>query len=322
MPDGIVTTPGATIYPRFDYGVTGLAGTMTVKIRRDSDSVVVLGPTTVGITEPDAGLYVVSGGLVAPTTAGEYSIIWNDGTAGVGHFGSEDLVVSYTASTATTPSGTDLTTVAQVKEIMERSSGADTRVDPLIQDHIRIASSMIPRRYRRDFAPLGALTRSFAGRGKIVPFRGPREAADGTLGGADLRVGVTPTVTLDPAGLAVVLTTAQYALDPFGGSSLGTYTLLNLAETVNLVNTRGYQFDRFEVTIAGTWGPVAVPDEVAYAAALTVASWLSRPIATANALESFQTAPSAEARPTKFGGFAIPDAAHAILAQYERLVIG
>ncbi len=303
MPDGIVVAPGATFYPTASYPTSGLAGTLGVRILKDSDGSTALARQTTGITETPAGSGVYVATLVAPTTAGEYTIVWDDGSVTPGHTASEDLLVTSSVASGGAPSGTDLCTVADVKVQLEGTSGAS---DTTIQTLITQVSEDAPLRYQREFAPQGTLTRTF---------RVDRFLVD--LAPYDLRSATT--VTLDPNGSPAVLTSSQYQLRPIGGGeNLGTYTELMLANTVTLASTRAIQFGSAELQIVGIWGPAAVPADIVRAAALTVASYLSRPINAANALETFNGGDGA-VRPDRFGGFAYPMGAHQTFSRYARI---
>lgn len=303
MPDGLTIMPGATFYPNLEWTVSGLVGTLGVRITKDSDGTTVLARATAGITEfGTSGEYTAT--LVAPTTAGEYTIRWDDGATTVGHVASEGLTVTYSTAGVSVPSGIDLCTVADVKLAMETTSAA---ADPLVQTLITAASAMIPNKYQRDFAPVTAASYTF----KVIGF-----SVD--LAPHDLRAATT--VTLDPSGSAVVLAATQYRLSPSGAeSNLGTYTNVQLSRLQNLYSTSILNFGYTELGILGNWGPAAILPDVTRAAALTVASWLSaRTNSQTSDLLGDLAHSSREVRPERFGGFAIPFDAHMILSQYER----
>jgi hypothetical protein len=74
---------------------TGLDGTLGVRII-DNVGGTTLARTTAGISEltPGSGLYGVT--LVAPQIVGEYTVVWDDGTAGPEHTAAESLTVQST----------------------------------------------------------------------------------------------------------------------------------------------------------------------------------------------------------------------------------
>lgn len=126
--------PGETFEATYDAGISGLAGTLAVKIN-DNVGNDVVAATTAGITEiATNGIYVAI--LTAPVPQGQYSIIWsNDGTFAAGSGGEEDLLVSLTglpapAGGATLPDDSLLcnawTTAAEVVECCSAQIGSDT----------------------------------------------------------------------------------------------------------------------------------------------------------------------------------------------------
>lgn len=300
----IFAAPGATVEAALQWPVTGLVGTLGVRIIDTPSGSTFLARTTAGIVENPAGsgLYEWSG--AGPTTAGTWSVIWDDGATTPGHTAIEELVVTSTIIAAAAPAGTDLCTVADVQLAME-STSTPSSVSSLIQTYITAASAMIENAYQRNFAPRATQTYSF----KVIGF-----SVD--LAPHDLRTATT--VTLDPAGTPVVLAATQYRLSPTGGeSNLGTYTNVQLSRLQNLYSTSVTNYGYAELSVLGDWGPAAVNDDVRRAAALTVASWLSRPVAAPNALEVFSGG-DGDVRPDRIGGFAIPFDAHRIFAQYTR----
>lgn len=78
---------GASTEASVQNAPPGLVGTINVRIE-DGLNAVVFGPTTAGIVESGIGIYTVT--FTAPSTTGQYLIIWNDGA---GSEASEDLTV-------------------------------------------------------------------------------------------------------------------------------------------------------------------------------------------------------------------------------------
>jgi hypothetical protein len=85
--------PGATFEAVIDTGTSGLVGTITVEAN-DNNGTTAIAATSLGISEIASGVYAATG-LVAPTTAGQYTLIWKAADAGVQ--GIEDLVVTSSA---------------------------------------------------------------------------------------------------------------------------------------------------------------------------------------------------------------------------------
>jgi hypothetical protein len=297
----ISAAPGATIYPSLDWGVTGLVGTIGVRIYKDSDASIALARATAGIVETPAtsGRYVAT--VVAPTTAGEYTILWDNGAVTVGNTATEDLTVSYSAVAASVPLATDLCTVADVKSAITKTGSDD---DVLIQTVITAASAAIENTYARDFAPRTAATYYF----KVIGF-----SVD--LNPHDLRSATT--VTLDPQGTATVLAATQYRLSPTGAeSNLGTYTNVQLSRLQNLYSSSVTNFGYTELGILGDWGPAAVPPDVSRACVITAASWIDR-LANDAALSEFGD-DGRGVIADSFQSWAIPFGAHRILQNYVR----
>lgn len=98
MPDGLIAAPSTTFYPRLEWNVSGLVGTIRVRIIRNSDQSTVVGPQTTGIVEMlgATGEYMAT--LTAPSVAGAYTILWDNGSLTPGNIGTEDLTVSGTAA--------------------------------------------------------------------------------------------------------------------------------------------------------------------------------------------------------------------------------
>lgn len=99
--------PGSTV-PIWAQFPTGLAGTLGVRVRTSAGANF-LARTTAGIVEDIAGSGMYRYSLTAPTTAGNYEIIWD----ALGTWGSEELVVTWTSSEAA-PSGTALASTSEL----------------------------------------------------------------------------------------------------------------------------------------------------------------------------------------------------------------
>jgi len=161
MPDGIVVAPGATFYPRLEWPTGSLVGTIGIRITKDSDASVALARQTTGITEPFPGQYIAA--ITAPSTAGEYTILWDERSTAVGHTAVEDLLV--TSSAATPATGTDLCSLSDVKAYLGRS---DTVFDSVLSSLITRFSRRIEEWAQREFADHGTATRTFRVDGSLV----------------------------------------------------------------------------------------------------------------------------------------------------------
>lgn len=93
----IYATPGSLFESTVQGAATGLVGTIGVRIKALPANTTVFARTTAGIVETVTGIYAKQ--LTAPTTAGAYVIVWDDGT----NFASEDLTVTYTLPVPAVP---------------------------------------------------------------------------------------------------------------------------------------------------------------------------------------------------------------------------
>ena len=77
----------------FNSGITGLTGTVSVKVV-NNDGVDVIGPTTANIAEDGVSGVYIWNAPAAPATLGQYTIIWSsDGAYDPESVGTDDLVV-------------------------------------------------------------------------------------------------------------------------------------------------------------------------------------------------------------------------------------
>jgi hypothetical protein len=90
----IYQAPSASFEATADWGTTGLTGTIGVQIL-DNVGGVTTARTTAGVTEIASGIY--SATLTAPAAAGQYSVVWDDGTT----YASDELTVTSSTSIST-----------------------------------------------------------------------------------------------------------------------------------------------------------------------------------------------------------------------------
>lgn len=186
-----------------------------------------------------------------------------------------------------------LVSLAKVKQSIGITG---TGKDDETTDAILAASRLIQDLYEREFTPTTSATRTFAvdpsGWVDLAPY--------------DLRT--ITTVTLDPAGAATVLTTADYETHPYPARH-GVYTALDITKT--LPTTTG----RLTVSIAGAWGFAAVPLDVERACIETVRA------VTRSDPGNWAAVASQDGRPVDpmpQGTYALPAAAKAWLDPYKR----
>lgn len=149
--------PGAT----FEAATDAFAHSATIGVRiRDGQGADFLARTVSGVTEDvTVGTAAVfRRTFTAPTVAGQYLIVWDNGANVVD---SEELMVSASAPSAGTPSGSDLCTLADVKAYVPAYDG--NTADDVLQALITAESDLFSRDARREIArhPGGAATRLF-----------------------------------------------------------------------------------------------------------------------------------------------------------------
>lgn len=274
-PTSLHVAPGASFEAVATGVLTGLTGALTVRII-DNVGGTFLAATTSGIAERVTangyGVYAVT--LTAPTTRGQYTILWNDGVNPL--FG-QDLVVDYTASEAGDPDGIDLTTVAAVRDYLQKP-GADTAQDAIIQTLITEASRMILRYTERELAPATAsATRRFI----LNPQR--RVRVNGLdsylvdLNPYDLRTASSVQLNPEAASPTTLTASSDYLLHPHA-TRHGVYTHLLVSRSVALGSTLQSRFGFSYVDIAGAWGFASVPEDVARACKVCVGIWMRREV--------------------------------------------
>lgn len=197
-----------------------------------------------------------------------------------------------------------LCSVDDVKGYLELTN---TDSDDLIQASVSAVSSILPERYQREFVGPSGGTRSFPVTGRLID-----------LAPYDLRsVGA---VTLHPEETATVLAAnSDYQLRPVGGYRMGgTYLHIRLSSRLELNSTLMREFGEAQLQVAGNWGCFStgsVDESVKRAAVITAASWVDRAVAD----YGMAGEDPRELRPDRFGSYAIPFAAHAILSPWSRL---
>lgn len=211
----------------------------------------------------------------------------------------------------------DLTTLASVRAFLELSA-TDTSRDTLFGTLITQASDVIARHCGREFAPATAHQSPNATRTlRFDPT--VRAVANGParidLYPFDLRTITTAHLHYGHADQVALTAGTDIVLEPANHVSGGAHTAVLIAPGVNL--TGGATFANFgysELRINGDWGFSAIPEDVEYAANLTVSSWLRRDIAAydIDAGEGRGLGPDA---PTVYS---LPLAAVRILEHYRR----
>lgn len=304
----IYAGPGSTATANLDGAPTGLVGTMGIQVL-DNKGAVVIARTTAGIVEAPAGSGSYIATLTAPSTAGTYVVVWDDGSISPTTTATEELIATSTAPVASTPSGADLCTLSEVRALMQKKT-SDTAQDSLIQALIHNASNAIMRFTDREFAPQSTnVTRQFE-----FPWEGEflslapydlRDVRYETGGEPETKVKVD---TRYRPGSGIELSIEEFDLYPNPPRD-GTYTAIRVrpfSAKLGRIMWRNRQ-----VQITGNWGFPAIPDDVSYAAALTVVHWM-----TVNT--AWFRRPDDDPNITHFPKRGIPPEAFDLLSRYKR----
>jgi len=254
---------------------TGLAGTVGVRLI-DNQGATTVARTTTGITESIAGSGIYTATLTAPATAGQYTIVWDDGSVAPAHVATEDLTVTYEPPASPAPAGGDLTTRDAVKARMGTGdSHRDDEIDVAISD----ASALIMAYCGREFAPAtDDATRRVALRiaDYVYPVReGVTIRFKDLLGyPADIRVADSIVLNAGTDSEQTLVADEDYLLVP-QATSTGVYGGIELSPYLSFWNTAGWgEYAYLDVT--GDWGFATVPTVVASACIDTVRAWLER----------------------------------------------
>lgn len=303
----IYAVGGATIEATLFALETGKVGTYRVSILNTPGSTYFLNPTTSGIVEEPAGSGLYSWSGTAPTTVGQYSVVWDAGTTSQ-VLATEDLIITSTGTQPVPSAGNNLTTRAAVQAFLEST---DSSRNDAIDAAIVNASAAITRYCAREFVPTASATRTFS----VVPVEtaGPLGPYRVDLAPYDLRTITTAHLHYGTPE-QVTMTAADYLLRP-ENSTAGTYTELLIRKAVSVkTGDRFSNFGTAELRIAGAWGFGTIPADVSYACILTVAGWLRRDVP---ALEAGLDDPRMML-PDQPMGRRIPGAALALLNPYRR----
>jgi len=258
--------PGATFTARTQGWPTGYAaGTIGVAILRESDESVVTARTTVGITEPDTGVYSVT--LTAPSAPGDYLIVWT--TISPVYRAEESLRVDGFVPVTGSP---DLCTLADVRLQLQKPSG-DTDQDALISDLITGASRAIHQWTGRQFIADAAPTT------RTVPIGGYFRARLVPTG--DLTTTPTSVLVIAEDGTTTATLTVATDTQPLYADSPFTITPMFGWQPVTglrLRDSAGTIRATDQLQVTGTFGFPAVPEDVVRACITTVALWMRRDV--------------------------------------------
>ena len=302
----IYATSGATIEAILQAEETGKVGTYRLSILDTPGSSYWLNPTTSGITESPASSAVYAWTGTAPVTVGTYTVVWDAGTASQ-VLAVEDLVITSGGVQPVGASGSDLCTLADVRQALELPA-SDTTRDNLIQSLITDLSRAIMREYDREFAPVtAAATRRF---------QVPAGSLFLDLAPYDLRTVSSLTINPEASGGTALTAITDWQLMPVT-SPQGPYQGLRFSNRLTSlhVSQTAQDYGYTLVDIAGAWGFGSVPPDVKRACVIAVQSALRRDLtelAIAGIEEAQMIAPEGPAT------HAIPAASRRLLAPYRR----
>ncbi len=290
----IYAKPGQTFEATTSAAPTGLTGTMGVRIL-DNAGGTFLARQTTGIAEYPAGSGFYAVALVAPIVAGQWTVMWDTGTLTPATTAVEDLVVTHTAPTAALPSGTDLCTLSDVRELLQ-TKASDTSQDAMITRLVTRASRAIARVCGELALVEAAATHDFEIEGEYLDLF-PYVLRTLTS------VAIGPTAAdLADVDTATVVTLPVVAIE-------GAFIALRLPEfTAN-------RWDRARARIVGSWGYTPLPEDITMAAAVTVVHWMN---VNVGAFRSPEDTPDGAASPRR----GIPPEAWDLLGPWRRTVGG
>lgn len=273
----IYSQPGITFQAVLDSAPANKVGEMGVRLIRDSDGATVIARTIEGITEVLAGSGIYLAKLVAPGTAGNYTVIWDDGSIGPTSTTTEEMVVSATSPVATLPNPGDLCTLAEVKALLKIGSRTDQ--DTILQILITRASKAVCRWTDREFAPITLKqTRTFEWDWEgelcsLAPY--DVQQMTGTVGTRSVKVPAIYEVAVDSDHAPTepyVLSTEEWRAWPQPPRD-GTYLSIRLRPFAAVLG-RVVWANR-QVLVTADWGFPEIPSDVAAAATFTVKHWLT-----------------------------------------------
>ena len=200
--------------------------------------------------------------------------------------------------------------VGDIRIALELQHGEDARIS-LARELIGPASSAIMEYTQREFAPAtGSATRTFE-----VSFGSGHPSVD--LAPYDLRT--VSSVQLHPeASSPTTLTVdSDYKLSPLPSKD-GTYVRLVLYGGLGFDSTLRTRLGAARIDVAGAWGHATVPVAVRRATALTVSSWMDRPVHEYGGMGEDMVDGLA---PSTANGLAIPFAARKLVDPFRRLAV-
>lgn len=256
-------TPSSTFEATATGFATGLTGTIGVRIL-DNAGATTTARVTAGIAEYPAssGVYYVS--LTAPSTAGQYTLLWDNGSTTPGNIATEDLVVTYTITSATAAAN-EYVTVSELKNTLAiTSSTYDADLAIVVNTASRTLDAITGRRFWSDTGTANVRT--------YTPDSYRRLMID------DLQTLTTLKVDQNGDGTFEETWTVgtDFVLEPQNADS---DIPIRPYESVLIRNQSRYYFPvdlEQSVQITGKFGWAAVPDEIQSAASILAGKLFKR----------------------------------------------
>jgi hypothetical protein len=310
----IYAQPGASFETVVSGFPSGAVGSVGVRIG-DGIGGTVTARTTAGVVEFPAGSGIYLATLTAPSTAGQYVVVWDLPDDGGDSYDVQSLVVNSTGAQVASPSGLDLVALADVRGELEMPVG-DTSRDALAQVVITQISRAITTYCQREFRT--TTTGTTARR-----FRVPTATHLVDLNPYDIHDAGGITLTINPdddSGGTTLTVNRDYRLNPTNPTD--TFTSISISRDVAQLHT-GQDARRFGYTIAvvesPSWGFAAVPDDVRRAAIIAVAANMDRRLDGFGGVQDLVDTDMG-LQPLRAPSFALPTASIAMLAPYRRNV--
>lgn len=273
--------PGATFEAFSPALASGLAGTVGVRIR-DGAGADFLARATAGISVDDTvgATSIYRKTLTAPTTAGQYWIVWDTGAALANPV---ELVVSYSAVTLGVGDTIGLTTLQALRLHVLRDSSDDS-ADEKLTLYGEMMSERVTEYCQRQFLPDPAS----GGDAPVDHLFAYDGGGSVDLSPYELRASedlVVKLYTDRDASLQQTVPVSNYKLSPRGATRQGTYLGLDLQPFMLSGSPFGFAanvtplFDDFEwqITVTGRWGMAAVPRPVELAVLIAVDAIMVNP---------------------------------------------
>lgn len=297
----VAAAPGATVEVSAVGFATGLEGTLGVRVVDAPTDTTVVARFTATVFEFPAGSGIYAATFTAPSTAGTYQVVWDDGS---GTYTVEDLVVQYTTPGSASPTGYDLCTIADVKRDPTLTSVGTTH-DDLIAETITQASLDFMLEAEREVVVTSGTNPQARTHG-MAGYHRDREIPVGDLASAP-----TAVVIQDETGATVVTLTVGTDVEvlPRVRRAWEPITALRLRASA------GFLAASYRLVVTGTYGWPSVPQDVRYAVRDTVVYRLRNHRALTNQSPDQFEDPSGPER-------LFPASAMQVIRRYRAPVIG